>query len=146
MDTEEEKGLVSEMDVIDQNSESESQETSLSDLIGKCINKDLDLYLKLIFIGMADAIQELQAVFINRQFYRGKLQAPTSVLLYGVPGCSHYLIVSFLTFSYCKGTGKTQLTKAVCKARGIKIINVDTSQLFSREVEKEQTLLTNILK
>ena len=95
---------------------------------------------------MEDAIQELQAVFINQKFYKGKLQAPTSVLLYGVPGYSQYLIVSFVTFSCFKGTGKTQLTKAVCEARGIHIIHVETLQLFSRDVEKEQSLLTNILK
>ena len=35
---------------------------------------------------MEDAIQELEAVFVNQRFYRGNLQAPTSVLLYGVPG------------------------------------------------------------
>ena len=95
MDTEEEKGVASETDVT----VSEYQKTSLSDLIGNWVNKDLDLYLSLIFIGMEDAIQELQAVFINKKFYKGKLQAPTSVLLYGVPGYNHYLIVLFVTFS-----------------------------------------------
>ena len=39
MDIEEEKGVASEIDVT----VSEYQKTSLSDLIGKCINKDLDL-------------------------------------------------------------------------------------------------------
>ena len=100
MDTEEEKGVASETDVT----VSEYQKTSLSDLIGNCVNKDLFLflYLSLIFIGMEDAIQELQAVFINKKIYKGKLKDPMSVLLYGVPGYNHYLIVSFVTFSGCK--------------------------------------------
>ena len=69
MDTEEEKGVASETDVT----VSEYQKTSLSDLIGNWVNKDLDLYLSLIFIGMENAIQELQAVFINQKFYKSKI-------------------------------------------------------------------------
>ena len=45
MDTEEEKGVASETDVT----VSEYQKTSLSDLIGNWVSKDLDLYLRLIF-------------------------------------------------------------------------------------------------